>query len=162
MKERLSWVIRWWWIQDVFSRAHRSLETSTGWLGSAGGLYELSWRSGVGTRLVLWLGSVAGKERWEGARDRMKPSCCSIEVGQWGFGGGTSKTKSMARGKVWKSSIWGSKSKSQRMDQHVNTAHEKILSTSLERVREGETKLMKIDVVPGGMFALASIRYSDI
>lgn len=66
----------------------------------------------------------------------------------------------MARGEVWKSSIVESKSKSQRMDQLMNTSHGEILR--LEHVWEVETKLMKIDVVPGGIFALASIRYSDI
>lgn len=29
-------------------------------------------------------------------------------------------------------------------------------------VGDGEAKLMKIDVVPGGMFTLVSIRYLDV
>lgn len=66
----------------------------------------------------------------------------------------------MATGEVWKSGVLESKSKSQTMDQLMNTSHGEILR--LERVGEAEIKLMKIDVVPGGMFALASIRYSDI
>jgi len=66
----------------------------------------------------------------------------------------------VARGEAWKSSVLVSKSQS--MDQRVNTSHEEILSPSLEREGKGEGKLMKIDVVPGGMFALASIRCSDI
>lgn len=95
-----------------------------------GGLeWEQGWCYGWG---VVTAGRDGRRER-----GRMKLSYRSTEVGQWDFEGMTSKNMSMARGEVWKSSALGSKSKSQRMDQHVNTSHGEILSTSLEHVGEG-------------------------
>lgn len=103
----------------------------------------------MGTRLLLGLGSGAGKERWEAGERQNR-----AEVGQWGFGGGTSKNKSMAGGKIGRAAFWG-------LNLNLNTSHEKTLSTSLECVWQREARLVRIDVVPGGVFTPASIQCSD-
>lgn len=90
--------------------------------------------SGVGTRLLLGLGSGAGKERCDGGKRQNR-----AEVGQWGFRGGTSKNKSMAGGKIGGAAFWG-------LNLNLNTSHKETLSTSLERVREREMRLVRINV----------------
>lgn len=61
-----------------------------------------------------------------------------------------------------RSRVWGSESKSQGTDWHISTSQREVLSASLLCVGDGETKLVKIDVVPGGMFTLVSIWYSNV
>lgn len=110
----------------MFSWAHRSLENRSGWLGFAGGLCELSWRSGVETRLLLWRG--VGPAKKDGSRERNEAQVAAPLMLASGALEGTSKNKSVVRGKAWKSSIL------ERMSQHMNSSRKEILNTSIECV----------------------------
>lgn len=105
----------------------------------------------MGTRLVVWLESGPSKDRWSRERGRRKPSCCSIEFGQWDFGGGY-KGVSLRLGDNHGRTAFGVLN----LDPRGWTDPKEILPRK-KHVREGEMKLLEVNVVPAGMFAPASI-----